>query len=168
MKYKTGKNITYLRVLGKTFVENNRNKGFLIINNKKISMKEVVQIKKNKIYMMINKNIYNRSCMFKNCGLLESFSKILYNDEIENLINMENNTDSESCNLKKRNKSKKNNSTDYWGAGAEIEDHPTISEISLKDDESLDNSKGLYILYFNNKLKYTSFNYALLKEMFSN
>ena len=69
--YKIEKNkIIKTRILGKKFVENNRNKGFLIINNKKISLTEFVQINKKKIILMLNKNIYNKNCIFKNCNLL--------------------------------------------------------------------------------------------------
>ena len=63
MTYKLEKNQTNIRILGKEFVDNNRNKGFLIIDNKKMHLKEIVQIKKSKIYMMLNKNIYNKNML---------------------------------------------------------------------------------------------------------
>ena len=69
-----------VRILGDYFVENNFNKGSLIINNKKVHLKSIVPInnlKQNKITMIINKNIYNKSCMFKNCELLESLTKVI-------------------------------------------------------------------------------------------
>ena len=75
MSYRTEDNSSELRILGDYFVKNNKNKGKLIINNKKCSIKDIVlfkNINKNKIYMILGKNIYNKSCMFKNCESLES------------------------------------------------------------------------------------------------
>ena len=48
MVYKIGKNKSDIRILGKKFVENNGNKGYLIYNNKKFSLKEAMQMKKTK------------------------------------------------------------------------------------------------------------------------
>ena len=90
LKYKLEKNNSKIRILGKKFIENNGNKGFLIINNKKISLTEVAQIKNDKIILMLNKNIYNKTCMFKNCNLLESFSKISSDYDKESFNDMEN------------------------------------------------------------------------------
>jgi len=81
MKYKIEKNINKFRILGEDFVKNNRNKGSLIINNKKNPLKDIIiidNIKENKIQMILSKNIYNKSFMFKKCNFLEiiSFSSI--------------------------------------------------------------------------------------------
>ena len=71
------KNKVKLRILGKYFCRNNKNKGKLIINNKKSELKEFINIeniKKEqiKIKMLLNKNLYNKSYMFKDCkSLLE-------------------------------------------------------------------------------------------------
>ena len=46
MTYKLEKNQTNLRILGKEFVDNNRNKGFLIIDNKKMHLKKLHKLKK--------------------------------------------------------------------------------------------------------------------------
>jgi len=46
MTYKLEKNQTNLRILGKEFVDNNRNKGFLIIDNKKMHLKKLYKLKK--------------------------------------------------------------------------------------------------------------------------
>ena len=57
-------------------MKNNGNKGKLIINNKKFSLKNIVSsdiAKQNKIKIIFNQYIYNISYMFKNCNLLESF-----------------------------------------------------------------------------------------------
>ena len=42
--YKKEKNIYNIRILGETFVKNNRNKGKLIINNKKSRLKDIIPI----------------------------------------------------------------------------------------------------------------------------
>ena len=51
-----------IRILGGTFVKNNRNKAKLMINNKKYSLKEFIkvnEIKKDelKVYLIFHKNI---------------------------------------------------------------------------------------------------------------
>ena len=80
-----------IKILGKDFVKNNKNKGKLIINNKKTKLKEFMQIEKNiktsknkekltipkenlKIYMLLNKEVSNASYMFDDCVLLTQFS----------------------------------------------------------------------------------------------
>ena len=80
MRYKLPKNNRTkdnLRILGDNFVNNNENKGNIIINNKKERIKSIISfynLKKNSIKMVLTKNIYNMSCIFKDCTLLESFS----------------------------------------------------------------------------------------------
>ena len=44
MIYKIGKDIKDLRILGDIFVKNNKNKGKLIINNKKYPIKSYISI----------------------------------------------------------------------------------------------------------------------------
>ena len=83
MKYKKGKRTENLIVLGEEFVKNNGNKFRLIINNKKFSLINFTSFdnsEQNKIKMILSQYIYNISYMFKNCNLLESFSKLLNND----------------------------------------------------------------------------------------
>ena len=69
------------RILGEYFCRNNKNKGKLIINNKKLCLQEFIEIKKIvdkdestrkkiKIKMVLNKNLYNKSYMFKDCKTL--------------------------------------------------------------------------------------------------
>ena len=80
MIYKIEDNKNNLRVLGKEFVKKNKNKGKLIINNKKFSLNEMISVKdiiKNKILMILYENISNKSFMFKDCYSLESFSQSL-------------------------------------------------------------------------------------------
>ena len=78
----------YLRILGKAFVKNNKNKGMLIINNKRYKIKDVFlvnEIKQYKIKMVITKSICNRSYLFKDCESLVSISKPLIEKNIDNL-----------------------------------------------------------------------------------
>ena len=101
--YKKEKNIFNIRILGETFVKNNRNKGKLIINNKKSRLKDIIPIsiiKENieniiKIKMILNKHIFNFSCMFKDCSSLKSITKFLFINDIENYISEENNNKEE-------------------------------------------------------------------------
>ena len=60
------------RILGEYFCRNNKNKGKLIINNRKSDLQEFIDIENNnekqaKIKMILSKNIYDKSCMFKDC-----------------------------------------------------------------------------------------------------
>ena len=64
-----------LRILGEIFCRNNKNKGKLIINNKKSEIKEFINIEninkeQIKIKMLLNNNLYNKSYMFKDCETL--------------------------------------------------------------------------------------------------
>ena len=62
MIYKISKDADSLRILGENFVNNNGNKGSIIINNKKDKIKGILPIKnlrKSKIKMVLSKNIYN-------------------------------------------------------------------------------------------------------------
>jgi hypothetical protein len=72
-------NTENIQILGIEFVQNNANKGKLIINNKKSRLKPFLEIKnmkedKVKIKMILNKNTHNKSYMFKNCTTLIKFS----------------------------------------------------------------------------------------------
>jgi len=76
-----------IRIMGHSFFENNINKIKLIINNKKIYLKELIDMKnykdnKIKINMIISDQLYNRSYMFENCVNLIEFS-------IQNIIEKE-------------------------------------------------------------------------------
>ena len=66
-----------LKIIGNNFYRQNRNKAKLIINNKKYSLKEYIDNIKGeeiKIKMILNKNISNKSYMFKDCDSLIEFS----------------------------------------------------------------------------------------------
>ena len=95
MIYKKENGINNFRILGEEFVRNNKNKGILIINNKKMKFpkKGIVSyndFKQNKILMMLKNNIFNKSCLFKNCELLESLTFFLTNDKTNLGNNMNN------------------------------------------------------------------------------
>ena len=165
MTYKIEKNNTKLRILGEYFVKNNKNKGKLMFNNKKYSLKHIISVKdirKNIMQIILNKNIYNKSCMFKNCESLESVSKL-------SCDNINNENDSQYL-----NRSHTNNYLNDYDKTIKEEDNDFYkgldtfgcSEISEMKEENSDKS---VILYLNYKLKYPIYiNYTLLKEMFSN
>ena len=59
-----------LRILGKEFVKSNKNKGKLIINNKRYKLEEFIKIEDNKVQnyklqMILSKDLSNYSYMFK-------------------------------------------------------------------------------------------------------
>ncbi len=75
MTYEIDKAQNALRILGKEFVRNNKNKGIMIYKNKRYSLKGLFRpfnIKENKlkIKMLLSKNCSNKSSMFSNCSLL--------------------------------------------------------------------------------------------------
>ena len=169
MKYKIEKNINKFRILGEDFVKNNRNKGSLIINNKKNPLKDIIiidNIKENKIQMILSKNIYNKSFMFKKCNFLEIISLSSISEKKEKSQNeiapandgdIQNKKETESQNTKIRT----DESSWFY---PETNNFILTSEISYANEENLDNS---IILYYNNKLKYLKENYTIFEELFS-
>ena len=92
-KIENNDNSNSIRIIGEDFVKNNKNKGLLIINNKKVSLKSMMSInniKDIKIKIILNKNISNKSCLFKNCQKLESISYLSSDNNIENIQEEEN------------------------------------------------------------------------------
>ena len=86
------KNKGKLRILGEYFCRNNKNKGKLIINNKKSELKEFINIEtinkeQIKIKMLLNKNLYNKSYMFKDC---KSLLELIINNNLEYMEDNEN------------------------------------------------------------------------------
>ena len=89
MKYKIDKSLVdnnILKILGKTFVKNNRNKAKLIIENKKYNLKDFIKLnnfKKSelKIDILLRQDISNISYMFNKC---ESLLEILMKNNIQN------------------------------------------------------------------------------------
>ena len=79
-----------LKILGENFVKNNINKANLIIKNKKLKLKDKISInniKDGKIKIVLNKNLYNKSYMFKNCDSLIQFSIKNDNEDLETIEN---------------------------------------------------------------------------------
>ena len=94
MLYKTENINGNLRILGEYFCRNNKNKGKLIINNKKTSLKEFIEItnikeKRIKIKMIINKNLYAKNHMFNNCNSLLELTVSNNLEDMENFDNSE-------------------------------------------------------------------------------
>ena len=74
------------RVLGQEFIRNNKNKGKFIIKNKKYDLIEFIDTTnieedKIKIKLVLKDNIYDKSCMFKDC---ESLIKFSINTDVNN------------------------------------------------------------------------------------
>ena len=81
-----------LRIMGEYFCRNNKNKGKLIINNKKSEIKKFINIKninkeQIKIKMLLNNNLYNKSYMFKDC---KSLLELKINNNLEYIEDNEN------------------------------------------------------------------------------
>jgi len=80
MIYKINNNENRIRIFGKTFVENNKNKCRIIYNNIIFSLQEYLyfseKFKKGdnlEIILIEFEYIYNRKCMFYECNLLKEF-----------------------------------------------------------------------------------------------
>ena len=80
MIYIISEQMKKVRILGKEFVKNNKNKGKLIYKNHKFPLKEEIEIKEKnnilKVQMVLSDNIRNLSYMFKDCYYLLSFEEI--------------------------------------------------------------------------------------------
>lgn len=92
MIYRMDENKDNIRILGEKFVKNNVNKSKLIINNKKLKLKEFFKIKdikedKLKIKLYLDKDVFNKGYIFKDCDLLLQFSifyeEIIFENENE-------------------------------------------------------------------------------------
>ena len=91
MFYKIGKRFdNNIRILGNKFIKINRNKGKLIINNRKYSFREFMSVRyyyyyeyKLKIGLILNNHINNKSSMFEECESLIEFSSYKDYKELE-------------------------------------------------------------------------------------
>ena len=97
LHYEIKKYNNTIKILGEEFVRNNKNKGRIIYNNKIYPLQSLFQLEdiksnKLKIQIILSKNCYKKSSMFKDCSsLLEiKFYKNIYNKE-DLLFNKENN-----------------------------------------------------------------------------
>ena len=95
--YKVDQNINIIRILGEDFVKNNKNKGKIIYKNKIFPLQDYFVFENNlnnklKIQMLLSKDCYNKSCMFKDClSLIQiQFNSTIYNRE-DLTFNSENN-----------------------------------------------------------------------------
>ena len=161
MIYKIEKNTEKLTILGKDFIKNNKNKCKLIINNKKCQLKDIIlikSIKKSNMKLVLNKNIYNKSFMFKNCVKLESLIQISNVHDIENLLN-----DEPMIDVNEREKNNLNNFSDTY-SDTDDSDY-SFSEITKKTEE---NSDKFEIVKIYQKLNFLMDNNIILKEMFYN
>ena len=169
MTFKKRNNANELIILGEEFVKNNMNKGFLIIDNKKKKLNSKydisnVNFSQKKIKLVLNRNIYNKSCMLKNCESLESFIPFSIEEEI-NSEDQDENRDKENIEEDELNESFQSDS----------DEHPMYKNIKIKfsdfsiiSQQNEDINSSSTILYFGNELKLmNSNNYTIIKEMFS-
>ena len=163
MRYQIEKNSNELRILGEEFVINNKNKGILIINNKKHHIKSVISkdnIEKKKIKMALNKNIFNKSYMFKSCESLLSISKKPKDNEIQYIQNDENKINNDEY-QKDETTIISNTIDNFYFNCDQVENDFFTTEIMK--EENLNNSS---ILNLNNELQLMKGNYIILKECF--
>ena len=162
LKYKKVENNNNLRILGEDFVKNHRNKAKLIINNKKYlpeSHISINNVKKLKIKLILNKNIYNKSSMFKNCELLESISKLTNFDYVNYFEDLTNSQIIKSYNGLSNYMTNKNTMENFSFYKVDSE----CSEIYNKGIEDLGDK---VIIYMDTTLKFSKDNYSILSEMF--
>ena len=170
----------YLKILGEEFIKNNRNKGLLIINNKKIKfpLKGIIsldEIKKSTIKMILTKYISNKSYLFNNCESLESISQLFFHDNEE--IKDDNKDNNKYNKIIIDNKQTEifnsiDNDFSYSGTYTYKESFGTISEITFNQKDILNNkfinlNEKYYILggrYPDNKS--SSYNISELNNIF--
>ena len=167
MIYKIEENSNKLKILGDEFVRNNENRGKMIIKNKKHKIKEFIVIKNNnindklKIRIILNKNLYNFSFMFKDCESLIKF----YYDDYENNSNLDqNNFDLSEENTISIDNEIKYNYSDvvlYEGIKEDYTDF-NLSTITKSEKRDLDT-----VIYFNNQLTYYQNYFSILIGVFS-
>ena len=159
MVYQYKKNMN-LKIFGKIFVQNNRNKAKVILKNKNIKLAEIIpkeKIKGNKskeikVKVILKKNHYDKSFMFNDCKSLKKFSFE------EDIINEEN-----ICEIKYFSKNECQNQDGEYSNKDTDEYELNISTIHTieekKNNDTLKNIKNN--LTINN-------NYANMQGMFSN
>ena len=168
MKYKIAEETIddgNLRILGESFVKNNRNKGRLIINNKKNYLKEFIKIidlekSEIKIIILLNINISSTSCMFKDCKSLLELSNY-DNMEKQNLIYHNIQQIVENKNKLEYEHDKSDENTFYMFKNLEDDNHYETSEIA-KIEVSSDLAT---ISNLRKKLSNLEIDYFLSKEM---
>ena len=168
-----------LRILGDSFVKNNRNKGRLIIKNKKYNLTSFFSIRginedKLKIGLVYNKHIYNKGNIFRNCEELLQCSFHDYNENNENLDNnLQNETKIEDVVEIKENEEIKTINENY---NFEKEDsllYKEIWEYSLYSSTDISKIENAFedesnISFMNHTLNYSPIKYNILRCMFYN
>ena len=123
-----------LRILGDVFVKKNKNKGRLIIKNKKYYLTSFLSIKdinedKLKIGLVYDKNIYIKGYTFKDCEELIQCSFHDYNDNNDIFESLENNLQNE---IKIENDieiKEDEEMIQYWDYAFEEDDSPLKKDI---------------------------------------
>ena len=161
-----------IRILGNYFLKNNKNKGKLIIYNKKYKLKEFINTKefkdnKIKINMIINKELSNISHLFDNCKKLKEFyfCDDEMNTEDETHILEEHNDYNNDPDI---NENVSNNSENSLYKNIRIDDiYSNYSTITTKSkmEERDDNST---INYIRDKIIIYQHNYYYMSYMFNN
>ena len=89
---KSNKKDNKIKILGKNFVENNKIRGSIIYNNKRLPLQENITVltsnkrnKEIKLNLIFYGNIYNKSYMFKDCKSLVELTQIETKKQITNL-----------------------------------------------------------------------------------
>ena len=157
--YKKENNINNLRILGETFVKNNRNKGGLIIKNKKYYLKDILSVNKAnldilKIKMILNRYTYNFNCLFKDCISLTSLSTSSIDNTIDNVIYEEN--------ISEKKDSEQNSQSENESSFS------NISEISKTEGDNSESANSVLSLTDTIIKYYLIKNHKIIKEIFYN
>ena len=153
-----------LRILGKEFIKNNKNKGKLIINNKRYKLEEYIKIEDNnvqnyKLQMILSKDLSNYSYMFKDCESLIEFSSYDYEEDYDfNKMNIVEISKEEILNF---------DIDANYNDNSFYKDNPfiDISEITKKE-VSIKNSDNSELSELDDSLVFSNNNYTILKGMF--
>ena len=172
MTYKKRNNSNELKILGEEFVKHNKNKGFLIIDNKKKKLNSKYDISKNnfsqiKIQMVLNRNIFNKSCIFKNCESLESFTPFSIDEEI-NSKDVNENTDKENIE-EEINSKDENENTDKENIDEEInskDKNENTDKENIEEEEEESKDIEDHPLYQNTKSTFPNFSFISQKNDF--
>ena len=186
MTYKLDYGTENIRVLGEEFVKNNRNKGHLIILNKKYSLDSSIPLKnirksesyekpkinlnlfsqynnklnnEFKIKMILNKNIYRKSYMFKDC---KSLLQITLNDSKEDEIENNQNDVAKFKEEQKLDLSAYNVINDY------ISNSPFDNFIQITKYEQTEKISEYTLLYLDKKLSIGNRGFTILNGIFKN
>ena len=179
MKYIKKDNKSKIRIFGKNFIANNKNKCKMIYKNKIYPLKEYIQIEEYKReeeikIKLLSKINYNKSCMFKDCKYLLNFkcNNIQKNDDKEsNYIGKDNNN---NINVPEREKllistNVKTNISEY---SLDPFQNPilfltsSISTLSSHFYEDETYNSEMAFLY--NEIQETKYEYIIINEMFYN